>query len=115
MGGGFWGPILVLLPPLFIQQYCWMNHHPGAGNAVEAHMPAAGRVSVLLSHFSARQQAESCLTRRHRTPAAATASVSCTVGSDRVEFEVDFRWIGEPSISFFVELALAGCAQSAHP
>lgn len=54
-------------------------------------------------------------TRRHRTPAAATASVSCTVGSDRVEFEVDFRWIGEPSISFFVELALAGCAQSAHP
>jgi hypothetical protein len=60
MGGGFWGPILVL-PPLFIQQYCWMNHHPGAGNALQAHMPAAGRVSVLLSHLAARRQAESCL------------------------------------------------------
>jgi hypothetical protein len=27
---------------------------------------------------------------------------------DRLEVEVDFKWVGEPNISFFVELALAG-------
>jgi hypothetical protein len=27
---------------------------------------------------------------------------------DRVEIEVDFHWVGEPNIAFFVELALAG-------
>lgn len=27
---------------------------------------------------------------------------------DRLEVEVDFHWVGEPNISFFVELALAG-------
>lgn len=26
----------------------------------------------------------------------------------RIELEVDFRWVGEPNISFFVELAVAG-------
>lgn len=28
--------------------------------------------------------------------------------ADRLELEVDFHWVGEPNISFFVELALAG-------
>jgi hypothetical protein len=28
--------------------------------------------------------------------------------TDRVELEVDFAWVGEPNISFFVELALTG-------
>jgi Ca2+-dependent lipid-binding protein len=35
--------------------------------------------------------------------AAATAD-----DDDRIEMEVDFRWVGEPNISFFVELAMAG-------
>lgn len=33
---------------------------------------------------------------------------AAATSDDRLEIEVDFHWVGEPNISFFVELALAG-------
>uniref|UniRef100_A0A383VQB5 C2 domain-containing protein n=1 Tax=Tetradesmus obliquus TaxID=3088 RepID=A0A383VQB5_TETOB len=38
----------------------------------------------------------------------ATAAGEGADKADRLELEVDFHWVGEPNISFFVELALAG-------
>jgi hypothetical protein len=38
----------------------------------------------------------------------ATAAAAGAQEDDRVELEVDFHWVGEPNISFFVELAMAG-------
>lgn len=40
--------------------------------------------------------------------AAARAAQAAATSDDRLEIEVDFHWVGEPNISFFVELALAG-------
>lgn len=41
--------------------------------------------------------------------AAAYDRAQAVARSDnRIEVEVDFKWVGEPNISFFVELALAG-------
>jgi hypothetical protein len=40
--------------------------------------------------------------------AAYAKAQAAATSDDRLEVEVDFHWVGEPNISFFVELAIAG-------
>jgi hypothetical protein len=56
-----------------------------------------------LAGHSAREEAHGG-TASSRAAAAGSADDD----ADRVELEVDFHWVGEPNISFFVELAMAG-------
>jgi hypothetical protein len=57
-------------------------------------MPSTGQ--------SARENAHGGTSSNRADAAAAGAKED-----DRVELEVDFHWVGEPNISFFVELAVA--------
>lgn len=78
----------------------------------EPHKPHQPLCAVLLLHSgdSADQDVQSTGQKRK----AAACAAKC---DDRLEVEVDFHWVGEPNISFFVEMAMAGWVrgQQQHP
>lgn len=65
---------------------------------------------LAISNACARAAYAGAAAREEGAPGGARAHVAAAsaAAADMLELEVDFAWVGEPNISFFVEMALAG-------